>query len=386
MAKKNQVTQADQTTTVDRYNLRAPDLESLPKPARWTSLDIARGFAIILMILSHCVKGLMIHSLIPDWGVVPVHLITKFSSSLFILVFGVSVSLYFIPHIGTQRWRKKRLWMIKRGIELMVWYKILTVVQMFQFYPQSMIIDTLLFRSMPDFVEILCFYSIALLWLPLFLPMWTRLHGVAKITLTLGLFFTGHWLHFNFDFWGYDVLKALLVEQEGFYTFGQFQRGALIFFGLFIGDLYKHFNSENYSKNPVPRYCVALGLIGLGTFYFLNAEDVKTRLNDIANNVGKHPFDANFLSFSLGGALLVLGLSLMIGTSIRKFLKPISYIGQHSLNAFILHIIIIFYFYRYYFDLHHKVTYLQSLGLTGICIIGIIASMYFWNKTKTVFA
>ncbi len=386
MKEKNQAPVIINSDSTDVYNVRAPDYFPSRKLPRWTSLDIARGFAILLMILSHCVKGLTSPAVVPDWGIIPVHLITKFSSSLFILVFGVSVSLFFVPHISQKTWRKKRNWMIKRGIELMIWYKILTVVQMFQYYPKSMIIETLLFQRMPDFVEILCFYSIALLWLPFFLPLWSRLKWTPKVIVIVATFWSGQWLHFHFDFWQLDTLKAILVEQEGYYTFGQLQRGALIFLGLLVGDLYKASKSSQYSDTIVPRTCVGLGVIGLAYFYIANSKNFFPQLENIAENVGKHPFDLNFFCFSLGGAFVILGLSLMMGSGVRKLLKPISYIGQFSLNAFILHIIIIFYFYRYYLDLHHKVTYLQSLGLTGLCIVGIIFSMYFWNKTKTVFA
>ncbi len=375
-----------QESQQDPYNIRAPGVLPERKSPRWTSLDIARGIAIFLMILSHCVKGLLHNSMIPDWGNIPVHLLTKFSSSLFILVFGVSISLFFVPLIKTNRWKKKKWWMIKRGVELMFWYKILTVVQMFQFYPKPMIIETLLFKRMPDFVEILSFYAIALVWLPFFLPVWSRLNLWAKAILTVGIFSLGQWLHFHFDFWGLDPLKAILVENDGFYTFGQFQRGALIFLGLMVGDLYKLGQQERFPLKRVPLACVGLGLAGLVTFYFNNSEKFHNALELIAANTGKHPPDINFSLFSLGGAFVVLGLSMLMNQTWRKLLKPVSYLGQHSLNAFILHIIIIFYLYRYYFDLHHNVTYMQSLGLTGACVIGIIFSMYFWNKTKTVFA
>ncbi len=268
----------------------------------------------------------------------------------------------------------------------MFWYKILTVVQMFQYYPKKMIIDTLMFRSMPDFVEILCFYSIALIWLPFFLPLWSRLNFIGKLVMIVGSFSLGQWLYSNFDFWGIEPLKAILVEQDGFYTFGQLQRGALIFLGLLIGDLYKESKKRNKPLHVVPAYCMFFGLGLLTYFAVSNSTDISTALGNIADNVGKHPFNLSFFCFSVGGALLVLGLSLIMNRSLQKILLPISYLGKHSLNAFILHIIIIFYLYRYYFDLHHKVTYYQSLGLTGLCIVGIIFSMYFWRKTKTVFA
>jgi len=382
---ENQNSAADisEKVSTDPYNQRAPNLLNKLKKPRWQALDVARGIAIVLMILSHCVKGMLHGARIPDWGVVPVHLLTKFSSSLFILVFGVSLSLYFLPSVGKSDWAKKRRWMLKRGIELMIWYKVLTVVQLFQYYPRRMIIQTLMFERMPDFVEILGFYSFVLLWIPFFLPVWNRLHLFVKPALIVGVFFLGQWLHYNFDFWDIKALKAILVEEEKYYTFGQFQRGALVFLGLYIGDLYKLYKTKN--EKWIPSLCIATGALSLGALYWRNQGGFSETLQAIAGNVGKHPFNIPFFLYSVGGSLLILGICLLMNRSIIRFLKPITYLGRHSLDAFILHIFIIFYFFRYYFDLHNKVTYHQSLGLTLACIFSIIGVLFLWEKIKKAF-
>ena len=116
----------------------------------------------------------------------------------------------------------------------------------------------------------------------------------------------------------------------------------------------------------------------------LEAENGEIAL-EIAKNIGKHPLSLNFITFSLGGALLVLGLCLRIKAQSNLWLKPLSYLGQNSMNAFILHIIIIFYFYRYYFALFHKVSYLQALGLTGLCVGLTVMALYLWNKKGIIF-
>ena len=385
MSKDNKAPKINNEIRFDVYNERAPSPFEAKRKKRWTSLDMARGIAILLMILSHCVKGLIHPSRIPDWGIIPVHLITKFSSSLFILVFGVSVSLFFIPHISKKTWNKKRNWMLKRGIELMIWYKLLTVVQMFQYYPKKMIMDTLWFKRMPDFVEILSFYAIALLWLPFFLPHWKKLNWLGKVFTILGTFFLGQWLTQNFDFWGYKVLKALIAEEKGFYTFGQLQRGALVFLGLFIGDIYKSRRSLKREDNLVAWSCVGAGSMSLIYFFINHSSNINTHLFKIAKNIGKHPPTFDFISFSVGGSLLILGICLLLSQKVQNWFKPIYYIGQYSLNAFILHIIIIFYFYRYYFALHNKVTYHQSLLLTLGCAVTIIVTMYIWTQIKKAF-
>lgn len=366
----------------DRFNQRAPDFDWAPKKQRWAALDVARGFAIILMILSHGVKGVVNPNLIPSWGWVPVHLTTKFSSSLFIIVFGMSLSLFFLPHIGKATWRKKQWWMFKRGIELLIWYKVLSVVQMFQFYPKPMILKTLEFGKTTDFVEILSFYAFALLWLPWFLPIWSRMGHATKIITTIGTLAAGQWLHYHFDFWGYEILKAYLVENEGHYSFGQLNRGAVIFLGLYIGDLYHLGKEGRFPKEKVAWGCIWAGVSLLTFFLTVNYHQLYKVLDGIAHNVNKHPWGTDFFTFSMGGALCILGLSLLSSEKIQRYLKPVSYIGQNSLNAFIIHIVVIFYFYRYYFKLHYKVTYMQSLQLAGLCVVTTIAIVAFWNFLK----
>src|SRR5690606_42071245 len=54
-------------------------------PVRIQAIDLARGIAVTLMVLSHGVKGLLNFGQFTDWGLVPIHLITKFSSTLFFL-------------------------------------------------------------------------------------------------------------------------------------------------------------------------------------------------------------------------------------------------------------------------------------------------------------
>ena len=56
------------------------------------AIDLARGFAVCLMILSHGTNGLLPYDQFPDWGQVPVHAITKFSSSLFVSAAGGAIA------------------------------------------------------------------------------------------------------------------------------------------------------------------------------------------------------------------------------------------------------------------------------------------------------
>ena len=157
----NLARKTDQLAYSDEF-LYAFDYQSDPQltPAptkmrkRFISLDLARGMAITLMILSHTVKGLLSYHQMPDWGIIPIHLITKFSSTLFVIIFGISLSLYFIPYINTMEWQKKQFRLVWKGVLILFWYKVLTVVQMFQTYPSPQIVNTLLFKQFPDLCPI----------------------------------------------------------------------------------------------------------------------------------------------------------------------------------------------------------------------------------------
>lgn len=340
---------------------------------RIDSLDLARGLAVTLMIISHTIKGLLSYEQMPEWGIMPIHTITKFSSSTFFLIFGVSMAIL-TNQLEADRWPKKRNRLLLRGLTILFWYKVLTVVQMFQTYPEKTIIDALLYLHFPDFVEVLGFYGLFLLWFPLVLPAWKTIPWLGKAIL-VGLFaWSGHWLNVNFDFWGYSSLKTLLVEADGEFTFGQFQRGALVLGGWLLGELY-----VGQKDNPKRDSLFALGLLTCAmicwAYFFGRAhENWHDFLTAIGRNYGKHPPSLVFSSFSIGGALVILSACFYAGTWLSRWLKPIVYIGRWPLFAFCFHIFVIFVGYRYLFDLNQKTTY----GVAWMLTVALIATTSFF--------
>src|SRR5690625_5222264 len=75
---------------------------------RVRALDLARGIAVALMILSPGVNGMMAMDQLPRLGLIPIHLITKFSSSLFIIVFGVALTIAVLPNVHSEGWPRRR--------------------------------------------------------------------------------------------------------------------------------------------------------------------------------------------------------------------------------------------------------------------------------------
>jgi hypothetical protein len=367
----------------------AKDLERVTVPthllegARFDQVDLIRGVALILMMLSHCVKGLLVWDDFPAWGLVPIHAITKFSSTLFIITFGISLAISYLPYVDTPRWPEKRLRLFWRSLEIMFWYKALTIAQMIQGYTNQEIVDALMFRTFPDYVEVLGFYSFALLWLPLVLPLWKRSHFLVKVGLLCLMVYAQ--MHFSYNFnWQSMSLKAIFVENRGYFTFGQLTRGPLILFGLILGEQLYLARKEKWQVFIISLLLIATGATLLGLHFGVNKLNYVNSLVALAKNAGKHPPSLNFIFFSLGGALCLAGLGISGGRMLTRILYPITLIGRYSLEVFIFHIMIIFIVFRYLLDYYHNIDYLMALQLTGILIISSVAwaGLIKWRRSQ----
>lgn len=357
---------------VGSLKARLCETPRLPRAeGRIEAIDLARGVAIALMIVSHAVSGLLGLRLVPDWGMVPVHLITKFSSSLFILVFGIALAVAFLPHVMGDDWPRRRLKLWLRALEVLFWYKALTIVEMLPLYPPEEILDTLLYQRFAIWVEILGFYAIALVWVPLMLPLWARAPLWTRLAAILALIGLSAWLQ-GYDFGGHDILKALLVDHEDHYTWGQLSRAPLILGGLLIGEalLRTYFT-------PVWRRRLVMSLLGLGAVMLagffavaLLEGDVYAALMAVARNIGKHPPGLAFMLFSVGGALMILAVALAGGERLARGLRPISVVGSDALKAFIFHIVAIFLVMRFLLGYWQVFSYPQVLGIGGLLVLG----------------
>lgn len=353
-----------------RIAAERPRAEVAAAPARIDAVDFARGLAILLMILSHGVKGLLGYEQIPAWGLVPVHLVTKFSSSLFILVFGMSLAIAFVPAIGTDRWPAKRNRLFLRGIVVLFWYKLLTVIEMLYLHEPEEIIATLEYRRFPVFVEILGFYGIALLWIPFALPLWKRCPVALQLAAPFGLGVIWYDLYTADYFRGNLPLRAILLEEDGLYVWGQLARGPLIFLGLLVGGLVLAWREKPWAGVRLGGVFLLLaGAFAAGFFWFTVGADRARVLESIARNLGKHPPELGFMLFSVGGAFACLALAFFGGNRLASWLRPITIIGKNALSAFVFHIFVIFLFYRYLLHFWRLVDYEDALLLTGALMV-----------------
>lgn len=352
---------------------RLAERPQLPRSeGRIEAIDLARGFAIALMIVSHAVSGLYGIRQLPEWGLVPIHLLTKFSSSLFILVFGIALAVAFLPRIDEPDWPQRRLKLMLRGLQVLFWYKVLTVVEMLPLYAPADILDTLLYQRFPIWVEILGFYAIALLWLPWVLPLWRRLPLWSRLLLPVVIVLVAGWMERHVTFWGIEPLKAILVEDADHFTWGQLTRLPLVLLGLLVGEaLLRGYWDQAARRRLVLVIAGAGGLLLLGFFALaLLAADSGSypALMAVARNVGKHPPELAFMLFSLGGALVILALCLQGGAAAARRLRPLTLIGGDALKAFVFHIVVIFGVFRYLLEAWQVYSYPQVLGI-GLALV-----------------
>ncbi len=350
--------------------------ERIPKQdmarERLDNIDMARGFAIALMMLSHTVMALNTYQMLPEVAFMPVHLITKFSSTLFILIFGISIAKFYLPYYHTDKWSAKRNRLLWRGFTILLWYKILTLVQMFQTRTREDIIDTLLFNNFTDFAEVLNFYWLIIILIAIFIPIWIRMNWILRIITIIVVAVSGVLLEKYFDFWGYWQIKAMLVEYPRTYCYGQFQRGAVVLFAMFLGGIF--LERAGFNKDKFVLGAVSIGLaVVFGTVFLILAGQSELQTYDIllkiSKNWGKHPPNALFMSFSLFGAFSIFGLCLIVPSWLTFLFKPISLIGKEPFFCFNWHLILIFVVFRYIMNLRWDVTYTETILLFAVAFM-----------------
>ncbi|MFO7787612.1 MAG: OpgC domain-containing protein [Halospina sp.] len=352
-----------------------PDLS--PAGGRIDAIDLARGTAVALMILSHGVKGLIDFEAFPDWGIT-LHALTKFSSTLFILVFGIALGVAFLPYARSPDWPARRLKLFISGVRVFFWYKMLTIIELLQVREPEGILDALLYQEFPSFVEILGFYAIALLWMPFFLQLWARMPLWLRLALPVLTAWVAARLPVWVDFSAMPTLQALLVEHEQYYTWGQISRAPIVFCGLLLGELIRYSTVHWWPQWRNGLALVVAGACGFLVFLGLALPEMGSTMEALAHNDGKHPPAFLFMLYSSAGAALILGLALLGGRPLSRLLAPIAVIGGNALSAFVFHITVIFIGFRFLLGYWQSIDYTQALVLALVLIPATAA----WIKTN----
>ena len=182
----------------------------------------------------------------------------------------------------------------------------------------------------------------------------------------------------SLTFGGNDILKALLVDHEDHYTWGQISRAPLILVGLLIGEALLRCYFDTAMRRRLVLILLGAGALMVAGFYGLAfaSGDVHAAMLAVARNVGKHPPGLQFMLFSMGGALVLLALALAGGAKAAKLLMPLTIVGSDALKAFIFHIVMIFLVLRFLWEGQGMYSYPQALGVGGMLILG--AALWIW--------
>src|SRR5690606_14968262 len=157
----------------------------------------------------------------------------------------------------------------------------------------------------------------------------------------------------------------------------------LVLLGLLVGGLLLRWNQQTRSRLLLAGGIVVAGLLLLAAFAHLAGEPLRPVLVEVGRNHGKHPPGLLFSLFSVGGALVLLGLGVAGGNLLARWLRPLAVGGSASLMAFIVHISVIFLLLRSVLGYYQAVSYEYALLLSGGLVVVTAAWIGSWKAMRT---
>lgn len=331
------------------------DIQS-KKQRREVIVDLARGFAVALMILTHVI-GLTYDTqnannsliyFIGEFGG-----IASFTTFLFLSGVGSYFSILKYPkgEVESIKNAKKKIW--SKTLKLLIIYYILALLSGFVLtnlysLPPSIqwaenAIGTFTFMIVPPFVEFLP--TLMILWLSLifFRKFYRYLSENALLALFISalLFLLGQLLY-NVTLPSAELnsIKGLFAGDGSLHYFPVLQYFPIFMVGILFGR-FLFFTEDKKKRNRVAiLWTAATGLISLGFIIIFGTLQIPS-LNPFAG--GRFPPTVAFLIFSLFCALsiyLVISLTYrFIPRLIKVFLH---YCGVNALELFFFHLVVLF--------------------------------------------
>ena len=207
---------------------------------RFYLLDLLRGLAVFLMVLSHTVY--FFHN-----GTSPFFLgLENFGNTVcfitFLVVSGAVSYLAYFKNGAFNLERKKKVTKRLKMLLLSYWFLAFFVtadqlVKGFGFARWKIILDILTFRNLPSYTEYIppfIIYAFLLVLMPSFFEKITK--RISKVLLySVGFYLAGFVLYLLPSVSFFAPWKALLSGADGFYRFPIFQYMPVFLFGLFWG-------------------------------------------------------------------------------------------------------------------------------------------------------
>jgi hypothetical protein len=368
----------------------SPVLSVPPKVSRprLRSLDGARGVALILLIISHCLQ------LLPKWElsqgeyhvVDGLLFLTKVATPLFVWVFGMTMAyVYFdqLEHPGKFAQLKRRLW--KRALLVLLSHQILVIViETSNHAAFNDILGRLLYVRLGFWIEVLNFYFVMLLISPWLLRWWRNIPPLVRACVIPAPYMLGYLLAPTPVTPVLAVIKDTITGSPGSDTFPVLQFSAFYLVGLTFGEfLFEKLPGGNYTTifktgTLMALECAVVSFLWSGLSF-------RDYLKAISEDTFKFPVAPPYIFLGFAGILIVTMFCLWL-FEVRRTQNLWTHItellGRHSLLTFVLQYVLLFTVYGLLFDVLNKLTFVETFVNTLIILGLSLLTVWVWERIK----
>lgn len=327
------------------------------KKRREVVIDLARGFAVAMMVITHVIALLYNQS---DGRDETIYLIGQFggiaSFTTFLFLTGVS-SYFSILKYGKdekESTNRARRSLIGRIIKLTIIYYILATASIFvtttlYSLPPTIqwgenLIRTILLFIVPPFTEFLI--TIILIWITILIAR--RLYrylterAIIGIFLSAILYLFGAFL-FQIDFGSSELnsIKGILFGHSDMHYFPVFQYLPIFIFGTIFGRFLLEKPDRTIRLRSLFLLTSGFGLVSFGFFRLF--EYLNNPIFNPLQDGGRFPPSLGFISFSLFISFSIITTILLLQKILPGFIKVLlHFLGVNALEIFFFHILILF--------------------------------------------
>lgn len=365
------------------------------------TIDLLRGLAVALMIITHVIALLYDHKsqnpLIENIGLIG----GTASFSAFLFISGISAYFSYLRFSEQQdiELKRKSAKLFGRSLKILLVYYVLSfaslfaLTSVFSFPPSTSWIETIskttFFLILPEFAEFLITLVFFAITLAPFRKIYKFLlsNAFLGIILAVAVYSVGGIIYrIDLSNDSANTIKALFVGHEGLHTFPILLYFPVYLFGLYFGQFLYNTTSRRKVFRVVLLWTVFFMSFTIQSFFA--SKYIDSSLFEIsANEGGRFPPGLGFLSFSLSitfGGFLAL---LILRKAMPPFIKALfHFMGTNALDLFFFHTILLFAF-RYlttneFAPLGKQ--YNGTLEIIIIYIILVVASIVLTNLKNNI--
>jgi hypothetical protein len=356
---------------------------------RYRAIDSARGLAIVIMVVSHSYRlmsGSTDYRLTenPLWQAIL--LAAKSSPALFFLCFGCMVGVAYTRPSRALDLRRASVSLWKRGLLVMLSYKLLVVLELAaRGGSADRIVRALTYRSLAAWVEVLDFYAVVLLVAPGLIWLWRRSPEVVRWLLPLAL--SVAFVRLQAPPWpaDYRVAQAMLVGRLPFNNFPVLPYLVVVVLGMLLGE--KLYRLERRTRWATVGICAAASVSLFGVYLIASGGDPATTLPYILTSQLKHPPRLVWVAWITAVAFVLTGLCIALQGIQRqppRRWSPLEILGRQALFAFNFHFVAIFGVGGLLLGWRSRLDATDSLIFTAVLLCLCVAGTSAWENRRVL--